>query len=74
MGNRWDGLTFADYPNSCWVEVNPEYWIVDPDRTLVTVLTLVDGLYEETVFESDRAIESTTFSHLKLSASHVLMA
>ncbi|HIK29776.1 MAG TPA: Uma2 family endonuclease [Oscillatoriales cyanobacterium M59_W2019_021] len=52
----------------------PEYWIVDPDRSKVTVLTLVDGFYEEAIFEGDRAIESITFPHLKLTASQVLMA
>lgn len=34
-----------------------EYWIVDPAEQKVTVLTLVDGLYEELVFSSaDRVI------------------
>lgn len=33
----------------------PEYWIVDPGKAQVTVLTLVDGLYEEAIFQgSDR--------------------
>lgn len=33
----------------------PEYWIVDPGKARVTVLTLVDGLYEEAIFQgSDR--------------------
>ncbi|HIK32409.1 MAG TPA: Uma2 family endonuclease [Oscillatoriales cyanobacterium M59_W2019_021] len=52
----------------------PEYWIVDPNRDRVTVLILVDGLYEEAVFQGDRAIESITFPDLKLTASEVLLA
>jgi Uma2 family endonuclease len=35
-----------------------EYWIVDPLREQVTVLTLVDGLYEEQIFRGDAAISS----------------
>lgn len=35
-----------------------EYWIVDPMQGRITVLTLVDGLYEEAVFEGVRAIVS----------------
>ncbi|MGD1905686.1 MAG: Uma2 family endonuclease [Leptolyngbyaceae cyanobacterium] len=35
-----------------------EYWIADPITQRVTVLTLVEGLYEETVFEGDVVIES----------------
>ncbi len=33
-----------------------EYWIVDPAEQKVTVLTLVDGLYEESVYKSEDQI------------------
>lgn len=52
----------------------PEYWIVDPTQAKVTVLTLVDGLYEEAVFQGSNAIASTTFPDLKLTAAQVLGA
>ncbi|MGK7891104.1 MAG: Uma2 family endonuclease [Leptolyngbyaceae cyanobacterium] len=35
-----------------------EYWIVDPIAQQVTVLVLVDGLYEESVFKGEEAIAS----------------
>jgi Uma2 family endonuclease len=44
----------------------PEYWIVDPLEDKVTVLLLVEGLYEETVFRGDEQIISQTFPELTL--------
>jgi len=51
-----------------------EYWIVDPMREQVTVLTLVDGLYEEQVFRGDEKILSPNFSTWELTAAQVLQA
>jgi Uma2 family endonuclease len=48
-----------------------EYWIVDPQTNRVTVLILTEGLYEETVFEGDKAIASVTFPQLQLSANQI---
>ena len=48
-----------------------EYWIVDPEFERVTVLSLVDGLYEEAVFEGDRAISSTILEQLSLTAEQI---
>jgi Uma2 family endonuclease len=48
-----------------------EYWIVDPDRAKFTVLTLVDGFYEEVVFEGNDQIVSTIFPQLKLSSAQI---
>lgn len=47
----------------------PEYWIVDPAREQVMVLTLVDGLYEEALFQGNDAIQSNILSELKLVAA-----
>ena len=33
-----------------------EYWIVDPQKEQVTVLTLVDGFYESALFQGDEMI------------------
>jgi Uma2 family endonuclease len=52
----------------------PEYWIVDPSKARVTVLTLVDGLYEEAVFQGSERIISTTFLCLNLTVAQVLGA
>ena len=49
-----------------------EYWIVDPQRSKVTVLSLIDGLYEETVFEGSQPLISTVFSDFKTSATKIL--
>ncbi len=52
----------------------PEYWIVDADKARITLLTLVDGLYEETVFEGTELIKSATFPMLDLTVAKVLSA
>nr|WP_313934906.1 MULTISPECIES: Uma2 family endonuclease [unclassified Nostoc] len=52
----------------------PEYWIVDPGKSRITLLTLVDGLYEESVFQGTEIIRSATFPMLDLTASQVLTA
>ncbi|KYC39621.1 hypothetical protein WA1_30215 [Scytonema hofmannii PCC 7110] len=57
-----------------------EYWIVDPGKEKITVLTLTDGLYEEAVFQgSDAAkqplrerIISVAFPSLEITATQVL--
>ena len=48
-----------------------EYWIVDPELERVTVLSLIDGLYEEAVFEGDTAISSTILEQLSLTAKQI---
>ncbi|MBE9169632.1 Uma2 family endonuclease [Pleurocapsales cyanobacterium LEGE 06147] len=51
-----------------------EYWIVDPERERVVILSLVDGLYEEAVYQSDERLVSQTFPTLELTAKQVLQA
>ncbi len=41
-----------------------EYWIVDPIQQKITVLTLVEGLYEEAEFTGDAIISSPFLSEL----------
>ncbi|MFY7802614.1 MAG: Uma2 family endonuclease [Limnoraphis robusta] len=50
-----------------------EYWIVDPGKMKVTVLTWLDGLYEEAVFtdRNDRII-STILPEFPLTVAQVL--
>jgi Uma2 family endonuclease len=51
-----------------------EYWIVDPERSRVVLLTLVDGLYEEAVYQDSDRLISATFPTLELTAKQVLQA
>lgn len=44
----------------------PEYWIVDLIQQKVTVLTLVEGAYQEQVFTDSSRIVSITFPELDL--------
>ncbi len=52
----------------------PEYWIVDPLESTVTVCTLSEGFYVNQVFTGNQAIVSPTFPGLKLTAEQVLSA
>jgi Uma2 family endonuclease len=49
-----------------------EYWIVDPEEERVVLLTLVDGLYEEAVYQNSDRLISPTFTILELTAKEVL--
>ncbi|WP_448561403.1 Uma2 family endonuclease [Trichothermofontia sp.] len=55
-----------------------EYWIIDPISQQVTVLTLVEGLYEEAVLTGEMAIASSLLTELgqttPLTATQVLQA
>jgi Uma2 family endonuclease len=51
-----------------------EYWIVDPERAQIVVLTLVDGLYEEAVYQSGDRLVSAIFPTLELTAKQILQA
>jgi Uma2 family endonuclease len=50
----------------------PEYWIVDPILNQVTVLELVEGLYEEQVYIAEQPISSPQFSQFTLTAQQIL--
>ncbi|NEQ64827.1 MAG: Uma2 family endonuclease [Symploca sp. SIO2D2] len=50
----------------------PEYWIIDPQTRLVTVLLLVSGRYQATEFSGKQQMISRTFPQLKLTAAQIL--
>ena len=50
----------------------PEYWIVDPAAQKLTLLLLVEGLYEETVYQGDDPIKSQNFPELMLTMNQIL--
>jgi Uma2 family endonuclease len=52
----------------------PEYWIIDPLRKWVLVLTLVGRKYQETRFIGTQTIKSPAFPALTLTAAQVLTA
>jgi Uma2 family endonuclease len=50
----------------------PEYWIIDPILNKVTVLELVEGLYEEEVYTAEQIIVSPQFDRFNLTAEQVI--
>ena len=52
----------------------PEYWIIDPIKGRVTVCTLVEGAYDDQVFQGESAMVSPTFSSIDLTADQILSA
>ncbi len=52
----------------------PEYWIIDPIKAQVTICSLLDGAYDDRIFQGEEAIVSPTFPELDLTAEQILMA
>jgi Uma2 family endonuclease len=52
----------------------PEYWIIDPDRVIVKIGTLIDGAYQFQDFTGNDSILSPSFPSLNLTAAQVLSA
>ena len=48
-----------------------EYWIIDPIEQQVTVLSLDEGLYKETIFTNEQELVSLTFTKLKLTPQQI---
>jgi len=51
-----------------------EFWQIDPDRTVMKVLTLKDGVYESREFRGSDKVDSPTFPDLQLTADQILRA
>ena len=71
-----DSTTITDY-RAKRVEYNvlniPEYWIVDPLKSCITLLQSVDELYEETRYINNDLMRSAIFPDLALTVEQVLM-
>ncbi len=52
----------------------PEYWLVDPDRSIVLIGNLINGEYQFKTFRKNQAIVSSTFPDLTLTAAQILKA
>ena len=52
----------------------PEYWLIDPNRSVVIVLTLKDGAYQAREFRGSDRVVSPTFPDLQLTAEQILRA
>ncbi|MGA1264530.1 MAG: Uma2 family endonuclease [Prochlorothrix sp.] len=49
-----------------------EYWVVDPQREIVTVLQWVEGLYEEMVRSGDDRLNSAVIPNFDLTVAQIL--
>ncbi len=49
-----------------------EFWIVDPHRAKVTVLTLVEGAYQEKVYADRDLVKSTVFQTFEIDVPSLL--
>jgi Uma2 family endonuclease len=49
-----------------------EYWVLDPEQQFVTVLSLVDGIYQERSFRGSDRLDSSLFPMFELTAEQVL--
>jgi Uma2 family endonuclease len=50
----------------------PEYWIVDPAEQKVTILQLVEGLYEDKEYRGNDTLQSQIFPELSLTVNQIL--
>ncbi|MCY7274041.1 MAG: Uma2 family endonuclease [Phormidesmis sp. CAN_BIN44] len=65
---------YVDKPREYAARGIPEFWQVDPDRAVVTVLSLKDGAYQSREFRGGNRVISPTFSNLQLTAEQILRA
>jgi Uma2 family endonuclease len=52
----------------------PEYWLIDPERSVILVGILTDGGYDFQEFRADRQILSPTFPGIQITADQILKA
>lgn len=52
----------------------PEYWLIDPNRSVVLILTLIGRSYQEREFRNSDRIISRTFPELTQTAAQILSA
>lgn len=52
----------------------PEYWIVDPQKDLITIHQLINGYYRPRTFQDNKKIISPSLPHLSITAAQLLSA
>jgi len=50
----------------------PEYWIIDPQQNKVSILQLVEGLYEENIYEGEDVVRSLLLPELVITPTQIL--
>ena len=65
---------YVDKPKEYAARGIPEFWQVDPIRSVVVVLILKDGAYRSREFRGNERVISPTFPDLQLTAEQILMA
>jgi Uma2 family endonuclease len=65
---------YKQKPDEYAVRGIPEMWLIDPDRAIVKVGTLVEDAYQFQDFTGNQVIESKTVPNLTLTAAQVLSA
>jgi Uma2 family endonuclease len=65
---------YIDKPQEYAKRGIPEFWLIDPTREVVLVLTLVGATYKTTEFRGDSRIQSIQFPQLNLTAQQILTA
>ena len=65
---------YIDKPREYAERGIPEFWQVDPSRSVVIVLTLKDGAYQAHEFRGSDRVVSSTFPNLQLTAEQILRA
>lgn len=74
-GNQTSGNYKRDYQEKALQYAAiavPEYWVIDPDRTVILVGTLVNGAYDFQEFRGAMRLVSVTFPEIQLTAEQVL--
>ncbi|MGG6265109.1 Uma2 family endonuclease [Leptolyngbya sp. AN03gr2] len=65
---------YVEKPNEYAARGIPEFWRIDPERSIVTVLKLENGTYQAKDFRGSELIVSPTFPTLQLTAEQILRA
>jgi len=65
---------YVEKPNEYAARGIPEFWQIDPTRSVVNVLSLENGVYRAQSFRGSDRVISPTFPNLQLTAEQVLNA
>lgn len=72
-GTKNHDRDYVEKPKEYATRGIPEFWQIDPDRVVVTVLSLKNERYQAKEFRGSDRIISATFPNLELTADQILM-